>query len=97
VNDDDGVGRGSRQHSVGPEDDGLKLRVIQDANSSHFGMAADRARRVGDGRAGTDELFERLAPNVVDHQIVARRDQINREILALLAKPDEAGFHRVST
>jgi hypothetical protein len=36
-------------------------------------------------------------PNVVDHQIVARLDQINRQIFALLAKPYEAGFHRVIT
>jgi hypothetical protein len=57
----------------------------------------DRAGRVRDRCSRASELFERLATDVVDHQIVARRDQINREILALLAKPDEAGFHRVST
>jgi hypothetical protein len=59
-------------------------------------MLAYCSRRVRDSSAGTGELFEGLPPNVVNHQIMARVGEVNREVLALLAKPDEAGFHRIA-
>src|ERR1700687_1586526 len=93
VNHDYAPGRGSGQSSVGAEHDSFKLRFIQYADRDDFGVSTDRSRRVGNDRARTGELVERLATDVVHHQIVAGLGQVNSQILALLAKPDEAGFH----
>src|SRR5579875_125734 len=93
VNNDGRAGLRAFQHAVRSGDYLLHLAIVDYANLDYLGVLADLAIRMSDLCAFSSEFAQRFAADVIDRDVIARPDQIYREVFALHAQTDKAYSH----
>ncbi len=86
-------GREPRAQSLLAQSDRLDLDRSRQRREYDVGRFGDGARRVGPGRTGLQVRRRRLAPHVVDDELVAALHEVGRHVASHRAEPDEPDLH----
>src|SRR6185503_7811388 len=73
--------------------DGLDVLRLRQRGEDHVAALGDGPGRVGPAGTGLDVRLGGLAPDVVNHQLVAGLLEIGRHVAAHGSEPDESDLH----